>query len=207
MLHEALVILSLSQILLRRIRYHLIEAKGVELGLIFTNFRLGSPLYCFSGEFWGAARRGVRNQTTLGTSTLTLLSVLISLALSPLSAILLTPQPQVAMVPLSHPIMRKLLQYYPSDSSGFFEYQVANPWEELWPSSIGPQLGMSSSCDTDSGRPCQTASWFNVEYGMLLLNVMSGTGSTDNTYVPDKKFSRISAEDTDKEQRRSVHIM
>lgn len=172
-LHAALVVLSLSQILLHRVRRLLIQGVGVELGLVYANYRLGSPIYCLSDEFLGAARHSFRDGTTLRTVSLTILTMVITLALSPLSAILLTAQPGTSDLGTSHPIIKSLLDGYKMRPSGFVEVQLPVPEENLWPKSLGPSLGVTWSCPSDNStaRSCSDIpSWFQTEYEDILVS-------------------------------------
>lgn len=176
-LHETLVIVSLAQILLHRIRYHLLRETGIELGLLYANFRLGSPLYCFSSEFLGAARRMFHNSTTLGTATLTLFTIIISVALSPLSAILLTPQPRVSKLPAWDPLWKDIFFNGSSQNmSDHYEIRVPIVEKDLWPPSIGPELNITWSCDNISNNDSscsRSPSWFNMEYENILLSTLN----------------------------------
>lgn len=177
-LHAALVVLSLSQILLHRVRRLLIQGVGVELGLVYANYRLGSPIYCLSDEFLGAARHSFRDGTTLRTVSLTILTMVITLALSPLSAILLTAQPGTSDLGTSHPIIKSLPDGYKMRPSGFVEVQLPVPEENLWPKSLGPSLGVTWSCQfhnstarSSTALSCSDIpSWFQMEYEDILAS-------------------------------------
>jgi hypothetical protein len=57
--HEALILVSLTDILIHRIRYNLLQGKnGVPLGFLTSSFIIGSPIsYFFSWELWASLLR------------------------------------------------------------------------------------------------------------------------------------------------------
>lgn len=172
-LHAALIVLSLSQILLHRVRRLLIQGMGVELGLVYANYRLGSPLYCLSDEFLGAARHCLRDSTTLRTVSLTVLAMVITLVLSPLSAILLTARPGTSALGASNPIIKSLPDGYVLRPSGFVEVQLPILEKDLWPKSLGPSLGVTWACQNHdmTARSCSDIpSWFQTEYKDILVS-------------------------------------
>ncbi|KAH6962440.1 hypothetical protein BKA56DRAFT_429212, partial [Ilyonectria sp. MPI-CAGE-AT-0026] len=94
--HESLILVSLTDILLHRIRSGLLrEGTGrVPLGFLSSPFQLASPIrYLFSWELWGAILSpAASRQFHAKTSALILLLVLIGLGASPFSAILMIPR-------------------------------------------------------------------------------------------------------------------
>lgn len=94
--HESLILVSLTDILLHRIRYGLLleGTGGVPLGFLSSPFQLASPIrYFFSWELWGAILNpAASRQFHAETSVLILLLVLIGLGASPFSAILMIPR-------------------------------------------------------------------------------------------------------------------
>lgn len=175
-LHAAFIVLSLSQILLHRIRRLLLQGVGVELGLAYASYRLGSPLYCLSDEFLGAVRHCFRDSTTLRTVSLTVLAMVITLVLSPLSAILLTAQPGTSALGMSHPIIKSLPDEHKLRPSGFVEIQLPVPEKDLWPKSLGLSLGVTWSCH-DSNRTAMSCldahipTWFQLEYKDIMVSM------------------------------------
>ncbi|GKU07536.1 hypothetical protein FLAG1_09415 [Fusarium langsethiae] len=95
--HEILILVSLTDILLQRICYSLLcEDDGVPLGLLSSPFQLGSPLqYFFSWELWaGLVQPGVKRKKARAwiTGMVIIVTVLLSVAAAPLSAIVMIPR-------------------------------------------------------------------------------------------------------------------
>ncbi|WXC59636.1 hypothetical protein SNK03_005497 [Fusarium graminearum] len=95
--HEILILVSLTDILLQRICYSLMcEDQGVPLGLLSSPFQLGSPLhYFFSWELWsGIIQPGVKPKKARSwiTGMVIIVTVLLSVAAAPLSAIVMIPR-------------------------------------------------------------------------------------------------------------------
>ncbi|KAG8672029.1 hypothetical protein FPOAC2_05398 [Fusarium poae] len=95
--HEILILVSLTDILLQRICYSLLcEDEGVPLGLLSSPFQLGSPLqYFFSWELWAClVQPGVKPKKTPSWTTgiVIIVTVLLSIAAAPLSAIVMIPR-------------------------------------------------------------------------------------------------------------------
>ncbi|RBR16513.1 uncharacterized protein FIESC28_06922 [Fusarium coffeatum] len=95
--HEILILVSLTDILLQRICYSLFhEDDGVPLGLLSAPFYLGSPLqYFFSWEFWaGLLQPGAKPKRARSwmTGTVIIVTILLSVAAAPLSAIVMIPR-------------------------------------------------------------------------------------------------------------------
>ncbi|EKJ73117.1 hypothetical protein FPSE_06730 [Fusarium pseudograminearum CS3096] len=95
--HEILILVSLTDILLQRICYSLMcQDQGVPLGLLSSPFQLGSPLqYFFSWELWsGIIQPGVKPKKARPwiTGMVIIVTVLLSVAAAPLSAIVMIPR-------------------------------------------------------------------------------------------------------------------
>ncbi|GKU00995.1 hypothetical protein FLAG1_02554 [Fusarium langsethiae] len=97
--HETLIIVSLADILMHRIRYTLLQGKrGVPLGFLSSSFLIGSPIsYFFSWELWGPLLRPATKSKRARiyiqlTGILIIISVIISVAAAPLSAIVIIPR-------------------------------------------------------------------------------------------------------------------
>ncbi|KAH7133089.1 hypothetical protein B0J13DRAFT_507670 [Dactylonectria estremocensis] len=94
--HESLIIVSLTDILLHRIRYGLLREKdgGIALGFLSSAFHLSSPIqYMISWEFWGTLFNPVKNRLFHAvTAGLVVLLISISIGASPFSAILMIPR-------------------------------------------------------------------------------------------------------------------
>nr|CEG04786.1 unnamed protein product [Fusarium clavum] len=95
--HEILILVSLTDILLQRICYSLFhEDDGVPLGLLSAPFYLGSPLqYFFGWEFWsGLLQPGAKPKRARSwmTGTVIIVTILLSVAAAPLSAIVMIPR-------------------------------------------------------------------------------------------------------------------
>ncbi|KAJ4215038.1 hypothetical protein NW759_010067 [Fusarium solani] len=93
--HEALILISLTDILLSRISYGLLNSNvGVPLGFISSPFYLGSPIrYLFSSELWSAIRHSVTRRFFPKTTGLVIIiTALLCVAANPLSAIAMIPR-------------------------------------------------------------------------------------------------------------------
>jgi hypothetical protein len=95
--HEILILISLTEILLQRICYSLlVEDGGVPLGLLSSPYHLGAPLqYLFSWELWsGLFQPGVKSKRPRAwtTGTVIVVTILLSVAAAPLSAIVMIPR-------------------------------------------------------------------------------------------------------------------
>lgn len=92
--HEALVLVSLTDILLHRICYGLIEDGGIPLGSISSAFYLGSPIqYLVSWELWGVLLKPAANRLLHRmTGILIILISLLAISSGPLSAIIVIPR-------------------------------------------------------------------------------------------------------------------
>lgn len=92
--HEASVLVSLTDILLHRICYGLIEDGGIPLGFISSPFHLGSPIqYLVSWELWGVLLKPAANRLLHQmTGILIILISLLAISLGPLSAIIMIPR-------------------------------------------------------------------------------------------------------------------
>lgn len=94
--HESLILVSLTDILLHRIRSGLLRegTGGVPLGFLSSPFQLASPVqYLFSWELWGAILSPAAcRQFHAETSALILLLIFIGVGASPFSAILMIPR-------------------------------------------------------------------------------------------------------------------
>ncbi|KAM5358582.1 hypothetical protein ACJZ2D_015150 [Fusarium nematophilum] len=95
--HEILIIISLTDILLHRVRYGLIVDKnGIPLGFLSSPVHLGAPIqYLFSWELWGVVLQpsadGRRGRLRV-TGFIIILAILLSIAAAPLSAIEIIPR-------------------------------------------------------------------------------------------------------------------
>lgn len=92
--HEASVLVSLTDILLHRICYGLIEDGGIPLGFISSAFHLGSPIqYLVSWELWGVLLKPAANRLLHRmTGILIILLSLLAISSGPLSAIIMIPR-------------------------------------------------------------------------------------------------------------------
>ncbi|KAK0718449.1 hypothetical protein B0T26DRAFT_676617 [Lasiosphaeria miniovina] len=183
--HEGLIILSVSNILLHRVRYLLISQGGVPLGLITSPWQISSPLYLVSSEFWGSAMRDLTGLTHLSTLVLILVCLFISLAIGPFSAIVILPQPGIYLMQSSFPGMKDYFtarsQHYQTKGvdgvpGSFRPYNFAvNSSTGLYPTSVGPDLGMVWGFTDFDGY----ASWFNTSFDDIILQSLTkaSTGS------------------------------
>ncbi|KAK0710846.1 hypothetical protein B0H67DRAFT_583541 [Lasiosphaeris hirsuta] len=184
--HEGLMILSLSNMLLHRIRYLLMSRDGVPLGLITSPWQLSSPLYFVSSEFWGSALRSVRAMTHSGTLLLLLLCCLLAVAIGPFSAIVIIPRVEYWRVPNNWPGMSEFLAARVTRNNSEYllgpveerirPYQFASdPNTELYPVSISEgTLGVTWECDPflkewfPTGFGCPNK--FNAMYEQSIIN-------------------------------------
>ncbi|KAK5654240.1 hypothetical protein OQA88_7415 [Cercophora sp. LCS_1] len=151
-LHESLMMFSLAHILLHRVRYLLKSNKGVPLTLLTAPFQLNSPHYIVSKDFWRVAFGGV------GVATVSLLSVCLffAIALGPFSAIIIIPRNQQWSVPSAFPnaadfFVAKTTRQKEQDFGGVTfrggrPYQHTSTPSEMYPVSVGPELGIIWQC-------------------------------------------------------------
>ncbi|KAH6980073.1 hypothetical protein EDB82DRAFT_539729 [Fusarium venenatum] len=97
--HETLIIVSLADILMHRIRYTLLQDRnGVPLGFLSSSFLIGSPIsYFFSLELWTPLLRPRTKAKRASiciqfTGILIIICIIISVAAVPLSAIAIIPR-------------------------------------------------------------------------------------------------------------------
>ncbi|KAF5233990.1 hypothetical protein FAUST_7843 [Fusarium austroamericanum] len=97
--HEALILISLTDILMHRIRYNLLHEKnGVPLGFLSSSFVISSPIsYFFSWELWAPLLRphtksNHAKMNIKATDVLIIISIILSIAAAPLSAIAILPR-------------------------------------------------------------------------------------------------------------------
>ncbi|KAI8716661.1 hypothetical protein NCS52_00960300 [Fusarium sp. LHS14.1] len=104
--HEALILISLTDVLLSKISYGLLNSNvGVPLGFISSPFYLGSPIRClFSSELWSAIRHSVTRRVFPKTTGLVILiTALLCIAANPLSAIAMIPRETWRSFPKADP--------------------------------------------------------------------------------------------------------
>ncbi|KAI1065121.1 hypothetical protein LB507_000751 [Fusarium sp. FIESC RH6] len=97
--HETLILVSLTNILMHRIRYGLLlDDGGVPLGFLSASFNIGSPIqYFFSWELWAPLLRPrtKAKHTTIGSHMMRLaiiVDIILSVSIAPLSAIAIIPR-------------------------------------------------------------------------------------------------------------------
>ncbi|VUC25539.1 unnamed protein product [Clonostachys rosea] len=92
--HEGLIVVSLSDILLHRVRWGLLGQEGVPLGFLSSAHHLPAPfLYLFSWEFWGTVVHPVRNRASHFISVAAIIILtLIGIGAAPTSAITMIPR-------------------------------------------------------------------------------------------------------------------
>ncbi|KAH7173976.1 uncharacterized protein B0J16DRAFT_406360, partial [Fusarium flagelliforme] len=104
--HEALIIVSIGNILLGRINHHLLnKGDSLPLGFLPSPLLLNSPfLYLISSELWAPilSSRG-QHRTRKATGAMILLSAILCIAASPLSAITMIPRQGWRLVPEFRP--------------------------------------------------------------------------------------------------------
>jgi hypothetical protein len=91
--HEILIVMSLTEILLHRIKYGMLGQTGIALGFVTAPFQVANPLYLISPDFWGTVRIPQRNRRfhniTIG---LLVVLVIVGVLVGPFSAILMIPR-------------------------------------------------------------------------------------------------------------------
>ncbi|SCO92496.1 uncharacterized protein FRV6_16624 [Fusarium oxysporum] len=94
--HESLVVASLTEILMHRVRYGLLreDTGGISLGFLSSPLHLASPIrYLFSWELWGAVLNPTSSRPFHAvTGGLILLFIFVGIGASPFSAILMIPR-------------------------------------------------------------------------------------------------------------------
>ncbi|ESU15777.1 hypothetical protein FGSG_09236 [Fusarium graminearum PH-1] len=122
--HETLILVSLADILMHRIRYTLLQDKGgVPLGFLSSSFIIGSPIsYLFSLELWAPLLRPVTKAKRTSiyiqlTGILIVISIILSAAVAPLSAIAIIPRSGLWRIPV------------PMEEKGFFIYSYRPLWK------------------------------------------------------------------------------
>ncbi|KAK3368524.1 hypothetical protein B0H63DRAFT_77186 [Podospora didyma] len=182
-IHEGLIILSLSNILLHRVRYLLMSGTdGVPLGFITAPWQLSSPLYFVDSEFWGSAVRSVTAATHLGTLLLIVVCLVLSIAIGPFSAIVILPQVGTWPMPTWVPGMKGYLADRAANQEtegGFRPYSFAVNASELYPTDVGPSMGMTWEC-VDSAEGC--LSMFNERFDSIILQSVPGKGAGGGGY-------------------------
>jgi hypothetical protein len=157
--HESLIILSLSAIVLHRIRFDLMGERGVPLGLLSSGYQLSSVSYLFSSELWVGILKPERGRYR-GLSTILLL--LVAFILAGLSG----PSSAITMIPR--------LDWWPfvglsSRNRYSFEAYLEAPNQPLFPtlvtmddvpaSCFGKDVDPESDCPS-AGFPSLTSSAF-----------------------------------------------
>ncbi|OBS22791.1 hypothetical protein FPOA_09118 [Fusarium poae] len=103
-IHEALIIVSIGDMLMGRINHHLLnKGNSLPLGFLPSPLLLNSPfLYLISSELWAPIRYSKgRHGAQKVTGAMIILSALLCLAASPLSAITMIPRPGWQELPYS----------------------------------------------------------------------------------------------------------
>ncbi|CAG9982509.1 unnamed protein product [Clonostachys byssicola] len=92
--HEGLIVVSLSDILLHRVRWGLLGQEGVPLGFLSSAHHLPAPLlYLFSWEFWGTVVYPVNNKVSHFISVAAIIILtLIGIGAAPTSAVTMIPR-------------------------------------------------------------------------------------------------------------------
>lgn len=92
--HEIILIISLSTIVVHRVRDELIEGHGVALGLLTSGYRISSVEYLLSPEYWGASMQKwfQKWDLSLPLPLLAGTATLLAAVVGPSSAVILIPQ-------------------------------------------------------------------------------------------------------------------
>jgi len=183
--HECVVIASLANIFYHRIRYLLIQADGVPLGLITSPFQAGNPLYFLSPEFLGTLRSLLSTRSNFITFALLGLVAALSTAANPISAIILIPRKMVFLLPQSHRLMQQLLSNttkerwgldhftgVPDDQGAYLFETLSIPARGQYPASMGPELGVTWTCQDIPDRPGNCVSFFQDLFPDLFLKLL-----------------------------------
>jgi hypothetical protein len=92
-IHEILIIASLSNVVLHRVRYCLLKPEGIQLGLLASSFQVSSFLYHTKTEFWGAIWfTHPTSLNSLCTAILLVSSFILATLAGPTSAIIMVPK-------------------------------------------------------------------------------------------------------------------
>lgn len=191
-LHECLLILSLSNILFHRLRYLLLTSEGVPLGLLTTAFQLNNPMFFIGPEFLGTLRQLFSSLSIFLTFGLACSIALLSFAASPLSAVVLLPRPLRLPLPESHFAMQALVEKKrisgSPDAEGYYlRDTLPIPAASFYPTSIGPELGVTWNCPSLPNRPGNCVSFFQKTFPEILINSLTSTSrnSGNSPMVPD----------------------
>jgi hypothetical protein len=151
-LNEALVVISLSQIIFHRLRYLMLRANGAPLGLLASQFHLGNPLYLLTPEFLGTLRGAISEPSTVFSVLMVFLIFGIAIAAGPFSAILMIPRQRLWILPASHPLIHDLRATgkAPNLENGYLRRDLNLSVTDMYPMSIGPDVGISWSCSSNS---------------------------------------------------------
>ncbi|KAK1756322.1 hypothetical protein QBC47DRAFT_412890 [Echria macrotheca] len=200
-IHECAVIASLANIFYHRIRYLMIQADGVPLGLITSPFQTGNPLYFVSPEFLGTLRALLSTRSNFITFALLGLVAVLSTAANPISAIILIPRKMVFLMPQSHWLMQGLKgimapdgrpttqdriygSHAPNLKALFLLQTLSIPTQKLYPTSMGPELGVTWTCPEIPDRPGNCVSLFQDLFPELFLKLLGGQSDTYSD-IPD----------------------
>lgn len=103
-IHEGLIIVSLTQILLHHFCFQLMGIGGLFFGHLNVPYQLGSPSILFSKAFWSTTTSTGRSQ--LCTTLLIICCSVLAMMCGPASAILMLPQ--VDWWPVSNTLLRQV---------------------------------------------------------------------------------------------------
>ncbi|KAI8665439.1 hypothetical protein NCS56_00979900 [Fusarium sp. Ph1] len=178
--HEALILISLTDVLLSRISYGLLNSTvGVPLGFISSPFYLGSPIrYLFSSELWSAIRHAVMGRLFPKTTGLVIIiTALLCIAANPLSAI--------AMIP------RETWRYFPKADPGHSLETVCYVDQRLY------ELDLDSQHVPELHHSTKTSNCTNARYPgsrrqlYYLPNIMYPSQSDSPGYLARYKLQNV----------------
>ncbi|KAK0632587.1 hypothetical protein B0T14DRAFT_504643 [Immersiella caudata] len=91
-IHESLIVISLSNILYHRLRYHMLRAEGVSYGFITSPFQINNPLYLFSKTFRSSCKASCQTWSDHVTAGLVVLSVVLAILAAPRTGTSMLPR-------------------------------------------------------------------------------------------------------------------
>jgi hypothetical protein len=120
--HEALIVISLSDILFHRIRFCLLTNRGVPFGLLASPFQTSDPLFLFKPPFLASLRHMFASASELVTTALVIVTFLLAALAAPSVGIALLPK----------------LDWWPvpETSSDFLAFREQNPHNLFLPTLI-----------------------------------------------------------------------
>ncbi|RFU31052.1 hypothetical protein B7463_g5276, partial [Scytalidium lignicola] len=163
-IHEGLIVISLAQIVLHRLRYELMNVYGLPFGYLAVPYQLGSVSGLFSKAFWSAATtRTARSPRQLCTAILILLCTVLAMTCGPASAVAMLPR--AGWWPVSNTLLQKQTQTRNGDSGPTIADIYANvSYLQLNPQTINASRSFLKGCaaapmSADYPASCPYGGW------------------------------------------------